>query len=178
MMRTLPLVAFAVALALPAHAAVMCQKKSGTVVVRDACRKKEQAIDLSQFGAVGPKGDPGQPGAPGAPGTAAAYAHISSNGTLIVADSKNVTAASAAVGVGGTGAICITVDMPTVHVAAVTLDINESGGPSGRSIFVAIRPTAVAAYVDGGNCPDQTNVVVYTLVGTTPSTEELYVLFN
>jgi hypothetical protein len=45
-----------------AFAAVLCHKRSGVVVVRDACRKKESPLDLTQFGAVGPKGDPGPAG--------------------------------------------------------------------------------------------------------------------
>jgi len=46
----------------PAGAEVLCQKRSGVVVVRTACKKKEVALDLAQFGAVGPKGDPGDTG--------------------------------------------------------------------------------------------------------------------
>jgi len=46
-----------------ADAAVLCRRKSGVVVVRDAaCKKKETALDLAQFGALGPKGDKGDPG--------------------------------------------------------------------------------------------------------------------
>jgi len=58
-----------------ASSAVLCQKKSGVVVVRATCRKKEVPLDLEQFGAVGsagapgPKGDPGPPGV-GSPGAA------------------------------------------------------------------------------------------------------------
>jgi hypothetical protein len=48
-----------------AHGAVLCQKRSGVVVVRDACKKKEAPLDLAQFGAVGPKGDQGVPGPAG-----------------------------------------------------------------------------------------------------------------
>ena len=45
-------------------APVLCQKKkSGAVVVRDpACKRKETAVDLAQFGALGPKGDKGDKG--------------------------------------------------------------------------------------------------------------------
>jgi len=44
-------------------APVMCEKKSGVVVVRDpACKKKELVLDLSHFGMIGPKGDKGDPG--------------------------------------------------------------------------------------------------------------------
>ena len=53
----------------PAGAAVLCQKKSGVVVVRDtSCKKKEAPLDLTQFGAVGPKGDKGDKGDQGDPG--------------------------------------------------------------------------------------------------------------
>src|SRR5262249_61107512 len=68
----------AVLLGIPftASGAVLCQKKSGAVVVRATCRKKEAPLDLAQFGAVGsagapgPKSDPGPPGigSPGGPG--------------------------------------------------------------------------------------------------------------
>ncbi len=48
-----------------AHGAVLCQKRSGVVVVREVCKKKERPLDLAQFGAVGPKGDTGDPGPAG-----------------------------------------------------------------------------------------------------------------
>jgi len=52
------------------QSAVLCKKKkSGVVVIRDACRKKETKIDLGQFGAAGPPGAPGAPGGPGSPGS-------------------------------------------------------------------------------------------------------------
>ena len=55
--------ALGLAWTLPADAAVLCKRKSGVVVVReDACKKKETALDLAQFGALGPKGDKGDPG--------------------------------------------------------------------------------------------------------------------
>jgi hypothetical protein len=41
---------------------VLCQKRSGVVVVRAACKKKEAVLDLAQFRVVGPKGDKGDPG--------------------------------------------------------------------------------------------------------------------
>ncbi len=44
------------------HGAVLHQKRSGVVVVRESCKKKETPLDLAQFGAVGPKGDKGDPG--------------------------------------------------------------------------------------------------------------------
>src|SRR5262249_61862749 len=60
----------AVLLGIPftASGAVLCQKKSGAVVVRATCRKKEAPLDLAQFGAVGSAGAPGPKGDPGPPG--------------------------------------------------------------------------------------------------------------
>jgi hypothetical protein len=68
-----------------ADGAVLCQKRSGAVLVRAACKKKETVLDLSQFGALGPKGDKGDTGdagSTGAPGTARAYGHVLANGTV------------------------------------------------------------------------------------------------
>src|SRR3989449_7410060 len=52
-----------------ADARVMCTKRSGVVVIRPtACKAKEQAVDLSQLGAVGPAGSAGPAGAGGPTG--------------------------------------------------------------------------------------------------------------
>ena len=56
------------ALSRPTSAAVLCKTRAGGVMVREACKKKETVLDLSQFGAVGPAGPPGEPGATGAAG--------------------------------------------------------------------------------------------------------------
>ncbi|GEM_PF-2361262 len=55
----------AVLVAGPAWAAVLCEKKSGAVYVRTACKKKEVAVDAAALGLQGPKGDTGSPGGPG-----------------------------------------------------------------------------------------------------------------
>ncbi len=44
----------------------LCKTKGGAVVVRDACRAREAAIDLA---VAGPTGAPGAPGADGPPGS-------------------------------------------------------------------------------------------------------------
>lgn len=67
-----------VAITIPAHAAVVCQKKSGAMFVREACKKKETPVDLSQFGAVGPTGPAGQDGAD----ATALWAVVDADGTL------------------------------------------------------------------------------------------------
>lgn len=85
-----------------AHGAVLCQRRSGAVVVRDACKKKETLLNLAEFGAVGPKGDPGEPGAPG---LARVYATIEANGNVV---SKG-GAMDVSVEKTGTGEYCVIV---------------------------------------------------------------------
>lgn len=49
--------------------ATLCVKKSGAVVMRDACRKRETPVTPSQLGGLeGPSGEAGTPGAPGEKG--------------------------------------------------------------------------------------------------------------
>jgi hypothetical protein len=48
-----------------AGAAVLCQKRSGALSVRTACKKKEAVVDPIALGLRGPKGDQGDPGSPG-----------------------------------------------------------------------------------------------------------------
>lgn len=38
------------------QAAVFCKKKNGNIFVREVCKKKETQLDLSSFGALGPRG--------------------------------------------------------------------------------------------------------------------------
>ena len=53
--------------------ATLCIKKSGAVVVRDVCRKKETPVSTADFAGVpGAPGQNGEAGAPGAPGTSGA----------------------------------------------------------------------------------------------------------
>ena len=50
----------------PGHAATVCRRKSGVLVVRDeGCRKKEVALDAAALAALGLKGDKGDRGDPG-----------------------------------------------------------------------------------------------------------------
>lgn len=55
----------AVGLVLTAGAAsgrVLCEKRSGVVVARAECKRRETALDLASFGAVGPTGPTGADG--------------------------------------------------------------------------------------------------------------------
>src|SRR5437667_11794448 len=58
----------------PALSDVICKKKSGAMVIRGACKRRELQVRLADFGALGPPGDPGDAGAPGVAGTGRAYA--------------------------------------------------------------------------------------------------------
>ena len=55
-------------LAAPAADAALCKKKSGQVLFRERCRKKEVVLDLAQVGAVGQVGAPGVKGDAGPAG--------------------------------------------------------------------------------------------------------------
>jgi hypothetical protein len=84
------------------------------------CRSYEKQISWNQrgpqgpVGAQGPKGDTGPAGPAGMDG-APAYAHVYADGTLDVANSKNVTVTSAS-----SGTYCLRTSIP-VHVVAATL---------------------------------------------------------
>jgi hypothetical protein len=71
--RSIAIAASTLALVAGSADAAVCVKKSGIVVVRDACKKKESPMDLAQFvgsqGPAGGNGTTGSPGAPGSPGT-------------------------------------------------------------------------------------------------------------
>jgi len=71
--RSIAIAASAFALVASSADAAVCVKKSGVMVVRDACKKKESSMDLAQLvgvqGPAGANGAPGGTGAPGAPGT-------------------------------------------------------------------------------------------------------------
>jgi hypothetical protein len=52
----------------PAAEAVLCQKRSGVLVVREACKRKERVADPVALGLQGPPGAQGAPGAQGVQG--------------------------------------------------------------------------------------------------------------
>src|SRR5262245_23855795 len=50
------------------YAAVLCARKSGAIVLRESCGKRERAVDPSTLGVTGPRGDTG-PAGPAGPAT-------------------------------------------------------------------------------------------------------------
>ena len=67
--RVIVSIVMAAALAAPPMAeATLCQKRSGVLVVRESCKRKEQVADPAALGLQGPPGTQGPPGAQGLPG--------------------------------------------------------------------------------------------------------------
>ena len=50
------------------HATVLCKRRSGTVILRERCARKETTVNLAELGLSGTPGAPGPDGAPGPQG--------------------------------------------------------------------------------------------------------------
>lgn len=107
-----------------ADAAVLCKRRSGAVVVRDACKKKETALDLAEFGAVGPQGLPGPTGPTGPAGTARAYATVDGDGTI----SRKGGTLDLSVERTGTGNYCVVVPAEVMAVNGTAVATLEQPG--------------------------------------------------
>lgn len=154
------------------RAAVFCEKKSGAVVVRDACKKKETALDLSNFGALGPKGDPGTPGTPGSPGAAVAYAHVLANGSVDSTNSKNVASANVTLDSSGIVPVFCFHDLSfSFHNVVATVAWNGVG--TSDSLAQATLGDPV------GDCSESNvGAVVVTQSGSSIVGEDFFVVFN
>ncbi len=125
--------------AAPGRAAVLCAKKTGVLVVESsACKKKETPVDLSQFGAVGPRGPQGVPGAQGGPGatgpagSARAYALVDTAATLHLAN--HVTGVTHPL----TGVYCLTTDLPDDPDTILAFATPQWIGSSGNDLFAFV----------------------------------------
>ena len=78
------------------------------------------------IGAAGPPGPAGEAGEPGAPGAAIAYARVRSDGTVEVANSKNVTQANVTTPAAG-AAYCFSGLTFMFNNAIATADYASSG---------------------------------------------------
>jgi len=113
----------------PALGDVICKKKSGAMVIRGACKRRELQVRLADFGALGPPGDPGDAGAPGVAGTARAYAQVNSFGFILfgMVLAKNITGVTHP----ETGVYCVTpaagID-PTLTPCVVSPEWADSAG--------------------------------------------------
>jgi hypothetical protein len=123
MRRLLVLVmAMTLAGASAAPGALLCQKPSGALFAREACKKKETAVDPAALGLVGPKGDAGTPGAPGE-ARAFACADASADGTLVVPcvgrPTKNVTSVVKSTANDGTTCFVLDPSIPADSAVAI-----------------------------------------------------------
>jgi len=157
-----------------AEAAVICQKKSGAMFVRTNCNKKETPVDLSGFGAIGPKGDKGDKGdtgSAGVPGAAIAYAHINADGTVDAAHSKNVTSANVSLVTGGLVPVFCFHGLPFTFQNAVAVVDWNGVGTSGNFAQVGLGDPA-------GDCLTQTDLVVVTETSSVVAAQAFMVIFN
>src|SRR5262245_23156258 len=129
---TLAVAGALLATAVSADALVLCQKRSGVVVARDACKRKESPIDVATLGLVGPTGPAGPTGAAGMDGFggARAYAWVDySTVAFVAAKTKNFTSVTRPTN----GHYCRTpvagIDTDAVPVV-VTIDHGRSTGAS------------------------------------------------
>jgi len=167
------------------NAVVFCEKKSGAVLVRDACKAKETQMDLSLFGAMGASGAPGAPGATG-PGVFVVDANGAMVGALV--DELNVFLAplsSRVVRQLGMDAVSLPVDpaagfIETLAPPPVFFANSGCGGsmfvvappyPPGTSMALAVAMTihgSVAYYATGvGATQAYASVLVF---GIAPAT--------
>ena len=125
--RSIAIAATALALVAGSADAAVCVKKSGIVVVRDACKKKESPMDLAQFvgsqGPAGGNGATGSPGAPGAPGASGAKGPKGDPGDFSVVDSTGRI-----IGIGDVGhSDSIALKVPGVGPGILFADENDEG---------------------------------------------------
>lgn len=143
----------AIAGAAAADAAVLCQRRSGAIVVRPACRKKEVPVDLVALGIVGPKGDTG------APGESRAYAcsDVSFDGTLVAPcvgrPSRNVVSIIA--NPLASNVTCFVLDASIVAASAIAV-ASFADAPTTTSVNVIIN---VIGTDDQVGCPANSIVV-------------------
>jgi hypothetical protein len=140
-------------------AAVLCSKKSGAVVLRDACKKKETAIDPTGLGLQGPKGDTGAQGVPGAQGPGAHWAIVRGDGT-IAAQTGGITVTTA----GALFKVSMGEDVTNKTIQVSNAAIGADSGLRGPITFAVCgtAPTATDCTTLGSANDNQTIFVATT----------------
>src|SRR5262249_8462973 len=125
--RSIAIAASAFALVASSADAAVCVKKSGVMVVRDACKKKESPMDLAQLvGAQGPAGANGAPGGTGAPGTPGAPGEQGAKGDP--GDFHVVDSTGKIIGIGDVGhQDSIAMKVPGVGAGILFVNENNDG---------------------------------------------------
>ncbi len=152
-----------VLVAVAAPGAVLCRRKTGALFVRDACTRKESAVDPAALGLVGPKGSTGQQGMPGPPGPGARTLVVDADGT-IVAQSGGMTVAPVA-GFTGYYAVATGTDVSTATIQATTFGTRGDTGFRGSALVAVCgaAPTTYDCAAHLGIPNDPATIVVLTL---------------
>ncbi len=132
----------------PLRAFTLCAAKSGAVVARDACKRKERQLDLAGLttpGAPGPQGPAGPPGSPGQPGTGGPPG---APGGLVVQDSRGYVVGPV-LSAGGFAPVVV-----VVHAAGTLLAIAISptrfiSGPSAQVYWESTDCTGTPLMLTG-----------------------------
>jgi hypothetical protein len=162
----------------PAQAMVVCKMRSGTMVAREACKSKETAIDLAQFGPAGPQGGAG---AVGAAGYGAVLKDATGNfvGTLLDEPALFPSTATRTLRTIEGHVVSFAVDPGTgfVDAGATFAAIYEHPGCTGRLFLAPLLPTlpmfaqalvhdGIAFYpVDVPTVHNFTSVLTFTTMG-------------
>jgi hypothetical protein len=143
---------------------------SGTAVAANVASDGGNAAAKKKKGKAGPRGPAGPagpPGATGAAGSAVAFAHVAANGTLDVANSKNV---SGSLVTAQPGYYCVT---PSVPVKNFVVSVDESGGGASFGAMASFNDNLIA-------CPaGDVIVTTYTVANSvTLTSKPFYIVFN
>src|SRR5262245_8762145 len=146
--RFIVIAATAVALVAGHVDAAICVKKSGLVVVRAVCKRKESPINPQQFigvqGPAGTDGAPGRPGAPGTPGSSGAPGALGEKGEQGEKGEKGepggfrvVDSTGRTIGIGDVGhSDRVAVSVPDVGVGIFFVEENNEGfAQNGATLF-------------------------------------------
>jgi hypothetical protein len=124
-------------------------------------------------GTRGPEGPQGPKGDTGAAGSAAAYALVNADGTVNVAQAKNIASANVTSDIVGTYCFSGLSFAPTNVIATINGNTGDGAGDAQASIFLpGDDPTSFG-------CPAGAQAVVYTVDNTTFLADfAFYVTFN
>ena len=153
MLRTILVGVLITLTATPGVAAVLCQKRSGALSVRETCKKRETPVDPAALGIVGPKGDAGPAGA----ARAFAGSQVSADGTLAAPcagrPSKNVVSIIAPDIDSAT--TCFVLD-PSVDASSATVLATVSSPSYGYAVNAILYAFGTD---DAIGCPENSVVV-------------------
>jgi hypothetical protein len=173
---------FAAVNALPKNSVGSPQIKNGAIQKVDLAKRTVSSLRglRGPSGPAGPQGPAGTQGAQGpkgdtgAPGSALAYAHVNADGSLVIADSKNITAANLYKSTLQTGVYCFKGLGFTPHNVVATPQINSAFGT--RTIA-----TVGLSEIAGGYCDDAaTQIGVFMLAtnSTARPDTEFFITIN